>query len=84
MEKIKRENIADHLFDKQLYIIGATRMSILDSDNWRFKFPMKREHYSTFRDYSIKLIMKTFRCNKNKAINTFEFYWDMFGVRLKN
>ena len=82
MEKVKREAIGEFLFDKQLKIIGATRLSIIDQDQWRSKFPIKREEYSAFRDYAIKLMMKTFRCNKNKAIDTFNWYWLQFGVKI--
>lgn len=84
MEKVKRENIADFLFSKELDLIGATKESIINFDNWKFKFPMERTKYSSFREYSIKLIMKTFKCNRNKAIDTFEFYWQQFGVRIRN
>ena len=83
MEKVKREAIGEFLFDKQLKIIGATRLSIVDFDQWRSKFPIKREEYSAFRDYAIKLMMKTFRCNKNKAIDTFNWYWMQFGVKIR-
>jgi len=82
MEKVKRENIGEHLFDMQLRLIGATRLMIVDSDNWRSKFPIKRDEYSAFRDYAIKLMMKTFRCNKNKAIANFNWYWEQFGVKI--
>lgn len=83
MEKVKRENIGEYLFEKQLRIIGATRLNVVDFDNWRAKFPIKREEYSAFRDYAIKLMMKTFRCNKNKAIDTFNWYWMQFGVKIR-
>jgi hypothetical protein len=82
MEKVKRENIGEFLFQKELEIIGATRLMIVDSDNWRAKFPMSRNQYSEFRDYAIKLMMKTFRCNKNKASETFNWYWMQFGVKI--
>jgi hypothetical protein len=82
MEKVKRENIGEFLFEIELEIIGATRLSIVDFDNWRTRFPMTKSQYSEFRDYSIKLMMKTFRCNKNKAIDTFNWYWMQFGVKI--
>ena len=31
-KKITRENVADHLFDYQLGMIGKTRIDILDND----------------------------------------------------
>lgn len=84
MEKVKRETIGEYLFDRQLDIMGATRLSIIDYDQWRSKFPMTRDQYTDFRDYAIKLMMKTFRCNKNRAIANFEWYWEQFGTKIKN
>lgn len=83
MEKVKRENIGEHLFTRQLEIIGKTRIDVIDTDRWHFLFTMSRTQYSEFRDYAIKLMMKTFRCNKNRAIDTFNWYWLQFGVKIR-
>jgi len=82
-KKITRATIGEHLFDRELKIIGKTRIDVIDDDKWFYNFTMKRDEYSNFRDYSIKLMMKTFRCNKNKASETFNWYWLQFGVKLK-
>lgn len=83
MTQIKRETIGEHLFDHQLEMMGRIRTEIFDNDRWRFQYTLTRNQYTDFRDYAIKLIMKTFKCNKNKAIGIFEWYWEIFGVRLK-
>jgi len=84
MKKVRRENIGEHLFDHQLQMIGKTRVNVLDDDHWHTHFTMTRGQYIEFRNYAISLIMKTFRCNKNKAIANFEWYWSCFGVRIKD
>ena len=84
MEKVKRENIGDYLFDHQLAMIGKTRMQVVDDDRWHFNFTMTRLQYTEFREYAIPLMMKTFRCNKNKAIGIFNWYWEQFGVKIRN
>lgn len=84
MEKIRRENIGEHLFDYQLKMIGKTRVNVIDDDRWHIHFTMTREQYGQFKRYAVSLMMKTFRCNKNKALNIFEWYWQQFGVRIKN
>ena len=83
MKKVRREDIGKHLFDYQLQMIGKTRIEVLDDDKWYFHFTMTRGQYIEFRKYAVSLMMKTFRCNKNKAIGIFEWYWTQFGVRLK-
>lgn len=84
MEKVKRENIGEHLFDFELKMIGKTRMDIVDQDRWFFNFTMTRGQYIEFRKYAVSLMMKTFRCTKPKALNIFEWYWSCFGVRIKD
>ena len=32
MEKVKRENIGEYLFTKELEIVGATRLTTVDDD----------------------------------------------------
>ena len=83
-KKIRRENIADHLFINQLEIMGKTKLEVLDTDRWKFLFTITRIQYTDFRDYAISLIMKIFRCNKNKAIGIFNWYWEQFGVKIRN
>ena len=83
MEKVKRENIGEHLFSYQLEIIGKTRIDVIDSPNFHYYFTMSRTQYSEFRDYAIKLMMKTFKCNKNKAISNFNWYWEQFGTKIR-
>lgn len=84
MEKVKRENIGEHLFDYQLKMIGKIRMNVVDDDKWYSHFTMTRNQYIEFRKYAVSLMMKTFRCNKNKALSIFEWYWQQFGVKIKN
>lgn len=82
-KKITRSNIGDHLFDKQLEMVGKTRVDIIDDDRWRFNITMTRDQYWEFRAYAIKLLMKTFRVTKPKATKNFEWFIEMFGLRLK-
>lgn len=84
MHKVRRENIGEHLFDHQLQMIGKTRIDIVDNDRWRFNFTMTRAQYMEFHKYAISMMMKTFRCTKRKALGTFEWYWQQFGVRICN
>ena len=85
MEKVKRETIGEHLVSYQFKIIGKDHKEIfLNDDKWRFNCTMTREQYLEFHKYAVSLMMKTFRCTKPKALNIFEWYWQQFGVRIKN
>lgn len=81
--KITRSNIGEHLFDYQLSLVGKTRLNTIDDDRWRFNITITREQFEMFKNYSVKLMMKTFRCNKTKALNNFQWFNEMFGLRIK-
>ena len=82
-QKITRSNIGSHLFDYQLSLVGKTRVDTINDSNWRFNITITRSQHEQFRKYSIKLMMKTFRFNKTKAIANFEWFNSMFGLRIK-
>ena len=82
--KITRENISQHLMEYQLELAGASVMDVIDKlDTWRFDITLTREKQEEFKKYSIKLIQKIFKINKTKAEETFNFFWEKFGVRIK-
>ena len=82
-KKITRSSIGEHLFDYQLQMVGKTRMNIIDDDRWRFNITMTREQREQFKKYAVPLLMKTFRINRTKAVYNYEWFIQMFGVRLK-
>jgi hypothetical protein len=82
MNKIKRENIAQHLVEYQLSIINKTVKDALNNQNWRSEFSFTQEEYNVFKHYSISLIKKVFRCNRKKAESTFEWFYLTFGIRV--
>ena len=84
LETINRTNIGSHLFDYQLELIGKKRVDTLDVDNWRFDWTLTRSQYDIYRDYTIKLCKKTFKCNRQKAVDNFEWWYKEFGLRIKN
>lgn len=81
--RVKREKLGDYLFDYLLQMIGKTRMEVLDDDRWKFNFTMTREQYMKYHKYAVSLIMETLRCTKPKALRAFEWYWTVFGVRIR-
>jgi hypothetical protein len=82
--KVNRANIMTHLIDKELEMVGKSRLDVLDDDKWYFNITMTRAQYKEYRVYSIKLIKKTFRCNTKKAEDTHLWFFSLFGLRLKD
>jgi len=82
--KITRENITNHLVEYQLAMVGKTLLDTLSDDMWYFNMTMTQDKYEEFRKYAIKLIRKTFRCNKSRGESTFDWFNLQFGLRIKN
>lgn len=78
--KITRQNLSEHLFEKQLEIIGKSVQDAVTERNWRGEWCMTHEEFGKFRQYAIPLIKKTFKCNRSKAISTFNWFLINFGV----
>lgn len=83
VERITRDNIAFHLIEYELSLVEKTPMEIVDNDKWRFTNTLTRIQQEEFKKYAIKLIQKTFKCNKTKAVNNFDWFYHQFGLRLK-
>jgi hypothetical protein len=84
MKTINRENIAEHLIDYQLEMIGKSIQEAYMTKEWYNKWTMTQEQHDELKAYALPLIKKVFKCNKTRAENTFS-WWDLqFGVRIKN
>ena len=82
-KKVTRENIGNHLFEYEMSIVGKDPKYIMDDDKWRFNVTMTRAQYADFKRYAIALMQKTFKFNKTKARETFDWFWMRFGLRIK-
>lgn len=83
-KKINRVNITNHLIEYQLNIVGKTIKDTIDDDLWYFNWTITTEQFTKFKNYSIPLIKKIFKCNKARAEATFNWFNLSFGLRIKN
>lgn len=84
MEKVTRKNIAEHLVEYELRLVGKTMNDVMDDKQWYINNTLTREQADAFKKYSIALIKKTFKCNKSKAESTFNWFWLQFGLKISN
>jgi hypothetical protein len=82
--KITRENLARHLVEYELEMVGKSMMDTLHDDEWFTNNTMTNVQHEDFKKYSIKLIKKIFRCNSAKALKTFDWFDFSFGLKIKN
>ena len=84
MAKINRLNVADHLVEYQLNMIGKTMLEAIQTPEWFTKWTMTEEQHEEFKKYAIPLLKKVFKFNTNKAKDTFAWFDMQFGLRIKN
>lgn len=80
--KVTRSNIAEHLVEYQLSLIGKTVQDAVKTHEWKTQWNFTQEDYDKFKAYSIPLIKKTFKCNRKKAESTFDWFYLNFGLKI--
>jgi len=84
MAKINRENIAEHLIDYQLDMIGKSMQEAYMTKEWYSKWTMTTDQHEVFKAYALPLIKKVFKCRKERAESTFQWFDLQFGLRIKD
>mgnify|MGYP001102590244 CR=1 FL=1 len=81
--KTNRENIARHLLEYQLNIIGKTTTDTKKDPKWFDTWEISKEEVKLFESYAISALKKVFRFNTIKAKQTFTWFNLQFGLKLK-
>ena len=84
MAKINRLNVADHLVEYQLNMVGKTMFEAMQNTNWFHEWTLTEEQHEAFKKYAIPLLKKVFKFNTNKAKDTFAWFDMQFGLRIKD
>lgn len=82
MEKITRENIAEHLIRYQLEMVGKTWEDAMADQQWYYNFTMTQDQFDQFMAYALPLVKKVLRCNKSKAQIALDWFNLQFGLRI--
>lgn len=82
--KINRINISNHLLEYQLNLVGKQMIDMLEDDKWYFNWTLTSLQKEQFKAYSIPLLKKVFKFNKTKAENVFSWFYEQFGLRIKD
>jgi hypothetical protein len=81
---INRGNITQHLIEYQLDLVGKRLVDTLDDDKWYFNWTITPEQNQLFKKYAIKTLKKVFKFNTNKSKETFDWFYEQFGLRIKS
>ena len=82
MGKINRLNVGEHLLEYQFKLIGKTKMDAIMDETWIVGWSLTPEQHAQFKAYAIPLLKKVFKCNTNKAKDTFEWFMMQFGLQV--
>jgi hypothetical protein len=81
--KSNRTNIARHLLEYQLNVIGKTTADTKKNPNWFEEWEITESDQELFKQYAIPMLKKVFKFNTNKAKETFEWWRLHFGLHIK-
>lgn len=82
--KVNRQNLSEHLLEYQFEMIGKTVQEAIADKEWLQKWSFTQEQHDKFKAYSIPLIKKIFKCRKERAQKTFDWFDLQFGLPVKN
>lgn len=80
--KPTRENIAMHLVEMQMNMIGKTFEDAEANQNWFNENTMTSEQFLVFRKTAVALIKKVYKCNKATAEKNFDWWNLNWGLRI--
>lgn len=83
-ERLRQGELLDIIIQKQLDVVGKTIEDVIKDDNFRFNTTITREQYKSFRRDVLFLIQKNLKINRTKASNSFKWFYDNYGLRIKN
>jgi len=81
--KSKRESIADDLAEKMFSSIGKP-ITMGHDPFYRFNNTITREQFNIFKEEGIFMIQKALKINKRKAISAFNYFYKLYGIRIKD
>lgn len=79
--KVTRDNITAYLLNEQFSMIGKKIDDTLKEQKWKDVWTMTEEQKDNFKTFAVPLIRKTFRCNKSKAEQTYEWFDEHLGLK---
>lgn len=80
--KPNRENIAMHLVEYQMHMIGKTYEDAESTPQWFREYTMTQEQFLEFKKYAVALLKKVYKCNKKIAESNFDWWNLNWGLRI--
>ena len=81
--KINRNNVYQHLLEKQFNMIDKTVQDALLERDWWITWNITDEQRIEFEKYATPLLKKVFKYNTNKAKETYKWFIENHGLNVK-
>ena len=83
--KITRQNLVNHLIQKELDYVGKTVDGVKDEPDWYTNYTLTPEQHDEWKSYCLKTIKKVLRTTKHRTESEFAWLDLMYGLKvLKN
>ena len=79
---ITRINVSEHLLEFQFNILGKTMSDTIEETWWKTEWRLSVKQKKLFRSYAMGVLKKVFRFNTSKALKTYDFFDNNFGLPL--
>lgn len=80
-EKVTRDNLVEHLINKQLEYVGKTIQDVKDDPNWYTNNTLTKEQHTEWKEYCLKL-MKKHLVRKHRLDYEFGMFDLMYGLKV--
>jgi hypothetical protein len=80
--KITRENLVNHLIQKELDYVGKTIEEIKNDPEWYRNYTLTEEQHKEWKEYSMKTIKKVLKTTKLRTESEFAWLDLMYGLRV--
>jgi aminoglycoside/choline kinase family phosphotransferase len=81
--KDKKDEIATQILNKQLSYFNKTIDDVKNVENWYETEEFTQEQFEEWKNFSINLIVKKLKCNKDYAKKQFSWINLMWGFKVK-
>lgn len=80
--KLTKEELVNHLIQKELDYVGKTIDEIRDDDEWYRNNTLTTEQYEEWKTYAKKLIKEQLKCTSQKVDYEFAMFDLMYGLKV--
>lgn len=80
-EKLTKDNLVNHMINKQLEYVGKTIEDVKDDPNWYTNNTLTKEQHAEWKEYCLKL-MKKHLVRKHRLDYEFGMFDLMYGLKV--